>query len=217
MSDSFVCGSVAVLAVIALTACGGGSNPSGEGGLSISGTPSTTAQVGHVWRFQPNIRSPDGEPYVLEVDQPPPWMAAPSMTAVTNQWELFGEPRPEHAGTHWPSIVVRVTDGQTVATLPSFHIAVIAEGAATGTVQLRWLAPTERVDGSPIGELASYRLLYGQTSGRYDRIIIIDNPGISRYLVEDLGPGTWYFALVAVTSDGFMSDPSAQVSKRLDP
>ena len=136
------------------------------------------------------------------------------MPAVTNEWELFGEPRPEHADTNWPNIVVRVTDGRTVATLPPFHIDVIAQGAATGTVQLRWLTPTERVDGSPIGDLAGYRLLYGQTSGRYDRVIIIDNPGITRYLVEDLGPGTWYFALVAVSSDGLASAPSAEVIKR---
>jgi hypothetical protein len=202
-----------MLAAIALTACGGGSNPSGEASLSISGTPSTTAQVGHVWRFQPTIQGTNGGLYVLGVDQPPPWMAEPLMTGVTNEWELFGEPRPEHADTHWPNIVVKVTDGRTVATLPPFHIDVIAQGAATGTAQLRWLAPTERVDGSPIGELASYRLLYGQASGRYDRIIIIDNPGITRYLVEDLGPGIWYFSLVAVTSDGFASAPSAEKSK----
>jgi hypothetical protein len=210
MSNFLTQWSLPAIAAIALTACGGGSNPSGEGRLSISGTPSPTAQVGHVWTFQPTIHSPDGESYELTVENIPPWMSI-----LPNPWELSGEPLPEDADTHWAHIVVKASDGRTIARLPAFHINVIAQDAATGTAFLRWLPPAARANGSPIGKLGGYRVLYGQISGSYSRVIAIDNPGITSYLIEDLGPGTWYFALVAVTSDGLASAPSAEVSKRI--
>jgi hypothetical protein len=83
----------------------------------------------------------------------------------------------------------------------------------TGSVTLSWLAPTERVDGSPIGQLAGYRILFGQISRAYDRDIRLDNPGLTRYVIEGLGSGTWYFAMTTITSDGLESAPSAEASK----
>jgi hypothetical protein len=81
-------------------------------------------------------------------------------------------------------------------------------------VLLSWLPPTEREDGSPIGELIGYRILYGRGSGNYTQTLFVNSPGISSYMVEALGSGTWWFAVVSVTSDGLWSVPSNEVRTR---
>lgn len=84
-----------------------------------------------------------------------------------------------------------------------------------GAVTLSWTPPTQRVDGSPLGALAAYRILYGQASGQYDHMIRVDSPGIVRYVVEGLAPGTWHFAISAIAVDGLESSPSMEVSKTI--
>lgn len=90
-----------------------------------------------------------------------------------------------------------------------------APAPSTGAATLSWTPPTTRADGSPIGELAGYRFLYGQASGEYERVEEIGNPGITRYVIDGLGPGTWYFAIQSMTSDGLVSAPSEEVSKSI--
>jgi hypothetical protein len=85
----------------------------------------------------------------------------------------------------------------------------------TGSATLSWQPPTERVDGSPLARLSGYRILYGQQSRRYTYTIEITNPGLTRYFIDGLGEGWWYFAIVAIDSDGLASPPSAEASKRI--
>jgi pyruvate/2-oxoglutarate dehydrogenase complex dihydrolipoamide acyltransferase (E2) component len=76
-------------------------------------------------------------------------------------------------------------------------------------------APTERADGTPLIGLAGFRILYGTTSGNLDRTIQLDNPGLSRYVVENLVQGTWYFAMTAYDQAGLQSSPSPAVQANL--
>ena len=85
----------------------------------------------------------------------------------------------------------------------------------TGSATLSWQPPAERLDGSPLLNLAGYRILYGQESGRYSYTIEIDNTGITRYFIGDLGEGAWFFAVVAIDTEGLESPPSAEVSKHI--
>lgn len=87
--------------------------------------------------------------------------------------------------------------------------------SGTGSATLSWLPPTERVDGSPLARLSGYRILYGQQSGHYSFAIEIDNPGLSRYFIDGLGEGHWYFVIVAIDAEGLASPPSAEASKRI--
>jgi hypothetical protein len=199
---------VAALSAALLSACGGGSSPSGEQALTISGTPPNTAQVGLEWRFEPTINPKDGN-LTVDVFDIPDWVDLVPSTGL-----MYGVPGEGDVGA-WEEIRVQVTNGSSSVSLPSFSIHVVAQGTYEGTALLSWLPPTERVDGSPIGELGGYRILYGEASGRYDRVIAVNDPGITSYLVEDLGPGTWYFALVAITSDGIASTRSNELSKRM--
>jgi hypothetical protein len=174
---------------------------------TITGTPSGTATVGREWSFQPTIKDPDNDRITVTVRNRPDWMSVDAATG-----RLQGTPGEGDVRT-WSNILLEASDGQATASLPWFSVVVSAGGAATGTATLSWNPPTERADGTPIGALAGYRVLYGQVSMEYDTVIAIDNPGITRHMVEGLGAGTWYFAVTAVTVDGLMSAPSQEVSK----
>lgn len=206
-----------------LAACGGGDRmgaldtgatpppatppPGANRPPEISGTPPNVATVGQRWLFQPSISDPDGSGVTVSATNLPGWI-----TLYPSTGRMQGTPAEEDVRT-WSNIRLTVSDGQASATLPAFSLTVVSQGAAMGTVTLSWAPPTQRTDGSPIGALAGYRLLYGQVSRDYDHTIRIDNPGVTRYVVERLGPGTWYFAVQAVDSDGLVSEPSAEASR----
>ena len=206
-----------VVASLFLAACLGNDDPSAGGQLppgansppEISGTPSTSATVGRSWTFQPSISDPDGDTLTVSATNLPDWL---SLNASTGR--VSGTPSEGDVRT-WSSIQLRVSDGQATASLPTFSLNVVAQAANTGTATLSWSAPTERADGSPIGQLAGYEVLYGQRSRDYDTVVELDNPGITSYMIENLGPGTWYFAVKAVTTDGLESAPSQEVSKTI--
>jgi hypothetical protein len=54
---------------------------------------------------------------------------------------------------------------------------------------------------------------YGRSANNLDRTVSLDNPSLNRYTLENLSSGTWYFAVVAVTSGGVVSEPSNTASK----
>ena len=85
----------------------------------------------------------------------------------------------------------------------------------TGTALLSWVPPTEREDGTPLLELAGYRIFYGQDPDNLDVIVELDNPGLTSYLIEYLGLGTWYFSMTAFDGEGRESAPSDTASKTI--
>jgi hypothetical protein len=74
------------------------------------------------------------------------------------------------------------------------------------------MPPTENTNDTPLTNLAGYDIHYGTSSGNLTEKISISNPGIATYVISDLAPGKYYFAVVAVNSTGTESPLSAQVS-----
>src|SRR5690606_37356498 len=107
----------------------------------------------------------------------------------------------------------RVSDGDATAQLPAFSTAV--ESIGLGSATLTWVAPTLRTDGTLLDDLAGYKVYWGTESRNYTESIQIDNPGVTTYVVENLGPGTHYFATTALSSDGLESDYSNEASNTI--
>jgi hypothetical protein len=110
---------------------------------------------------------------------------------------------------------ITVTAEDTAGATTSKSIVVNRESGESGAATLSWEAPTSRVDGSPLTNLAGYRIVYGRMPGVYDYEIEIDNPGVTTYVVDGLVSGDWYFALAAYDSDGLVSDPSTEVLREI--
>lgn len=84
--------------------------------------------------------------------------------------------------------------------------------ASSGAVTLNWSPPTENTNGSPLTNLAGYNIHYGTASGDYSQTVSVSNPGLATYVVDNLGPGTYYFSVGAVSSSGAESPLSPEVS-----
>ena len=84
--------------------------------------------------------------------------------------------------------------------------------ASSGAVTINWTPPTENTDGTPLTNLAGYDIHYGTASGDYTQNVSVSNPGLATYVVDNLGPGTYYFSIAAVNSAGAESPLSPEVS-----
>jgi hypothetical protein len=85
--------------------------------------------------------------------------------------------------------------------------------AAAGAATISWNPPTQNADGSQLENLAGYRIYYGKKATKLSQTIEIDNPGLARYMVENLAPARWHFAMTSVNSQGVESARSKTVSK----
>ena len=84
-----------------------------------------------------------------------------------------------------------------------------------GTATVSWEAPTITTQGTALTNLAGYRIYYGLSESELTQSIDLDNVGTQTYVVDNLGAGTWYFAVKAVTSVGVESPLSEVVSKTI--
>jgi hypothetical protein len=70
------------------------------------------------------------------------------------------------------------------------------------TARLSWTPPTQNTDGTTLTNLAGYRLHYGRSADALTNTLEISNPGVSTYVLEELAPGDWFFAVRAYNTLG---------------
>ena len=174
---------------------------------TISGTPANSVTVGQAYSFQPAASDPDGQALTFSIANRPAWAAFSSSTG-----RLSGTPAAADAGT-WANIVISVSDGQASAQLPAF--AITANQVSTGTATLSWQPPTQNADGSPLTNLAGYRVRYGTAASALSNSVQIANPGITSAVIESLSPATWYFAVVSYNTLGVESELSSLAQKTI--
>lgn len=174
---------------------------------TISGSPPPNILEGEAYSFTPVASDPDGDTLEFSVARKPSWASFDRSTG-----RLWGTPDSEDVG-NFTNIGISVTDGDRSAALPNFDISVnqIALGSAT----LSWMPPTQNDDGSPLIDLAGYRIYYGRDQNNLTRIAVLNNPGLTRYVVENLSPVRWYFTMTSVNAQGDESGRSATVSKTI--
>ncbi len=86
----------------------------------------------------------------------------------------------------------------------------------TGSVTLNWSAPTQNEDGTPLTDLAGYKIYWGTTgttAGDYPNSVTIDNPGITTYVVDNLEFGTYEFVATSFNTAGIESSYSNPATK----
>lgn len=206
-----------VLATVLSGGCGGGDGgsadsananpPSGNSAPTISGSPGSSAVAGQAYSFQPSANDANGDPLTFTVANLPGWA-----TFNTSTGGVSGTPTAAQVGAY-ANVTVTVSDGRANASLEPFTITVNEMG--TGVATLQWTPPTQNSDGTSLGNLAGYQVLYGRTETNLDQTVTLDNPSLSRYVVENLGTGTWFFAVVAVNSAGVTSPLSNTGNKTI--
>jgi Fibronectin type III domain len=112
------------------------------------------------------------------------------------------------AGCHESSTGSSTTTAVSGTQAPS---APSSEGAAT----LSWEAPTTDTNGAPLSNLAGYRIYYGTDATNLTQTVQLMSVGVQTYVIDNLAPGTWYFAIKAVSATGAESVLSDIVSKTI--
>ena len=85
----------------------------------------------------------------------------------------------------------------------------------TGSAMLSWLPPTQNSDGSPLNNLAGYRIHWGTSAGSYANSVTVNNPGLATYVVTELTPAQWYFVVTAYSATGAESGYSNVATKTI--
>lgn len=173
----------------------------------ISGTPGTSVMAGSAYSFQPSASDPDGNSLTFSIQNRPSWATFNTATG-----RLSGTPTAADVRTY-NNITISVSDGTAVVSLPAFNLAV--QAAANGSATVSWTPPTTNTDGTPLTDLAGYRIVYGQNSGSLNQSATVNNPGVTSYVVDNLGAGTWYFGVIAINADGVESAVTNAGSKTI--
>lgn len=171
----------------------------------IAGSPPASITQGSAYSFAPEVSDADDNPLSFSVANLPRWATFDSRTGL-----VTGTPSVGDVGTY-ADITITVSDGWASTTLAAFDIDVV--GTASGSATLLWNPPTQNTDGSPLTNLAGYRVYWGTSRNKYSNSVTIENPGLSSYVVDQLTPATWYFALTAINSLGAESGYSNIAAK----
>jgi hypothetical protein len=74
--------------------------------------------------------------------------------------------------------------------------------AGNGSVTVSWMAPVQNEDGTPLVNLAGFRLRYGPKYGVYSNEVTVANAGATSHRVTGLAPGLHYFVVSALNQTG---------------
>lgn len=164
-----------------------------------------------MYQFQPSASDPDGDRLTFSASNLPPWASVDSSTG-----RISGTPGANDIG-EYQSITVTVADASHQASIAPFTIVVSAAGGSpvAGGASLQWVAPPSKVDGTPLDDLAGYRIAYGRTAEDLDNSVFIENPAATSYRFDTLEGGVWYFAVIAVNASGLEGPPSIAVMKSI--
>jgi hypothetical protein len=184
----------------------------------ISGTPPTTVQAGTGYTFQATASDPDGDKLSFGATNLPAWLGLNTANGM-----ITGTPTVAQVGSY-ADITISVTDGTSTVSLAPFTLTVTpppatttgaGSTAGTGTATVSWVKPTQNSDGTPLTDLAGFVVKYGNSPTTLTQRIPVDDPSMTRYTVQNLGKGTWFFTVVSYTVAGVESEVSQVVSKTI--
>jgi hypothetical protein len=221
-ADGATAGSPAV-ATVTITGAGSGSGSTGvislsastyavaqnAGGLTVTvnrtGGSSGAASVGYATA---NSSAVAGKDYTAESGQLT-WasgdMTAKSFTVPISNATPF-------TGSKVFAVAIAAATGATLGTPASSIVTITGDAPTTGSATLDWVAPTLNTNGTPLTNLAGYRILYGTNPSALTNVITITSASTTSYEISNLNAGTWYFTIEAYNTDGTDSSPSVSAS-----
>jgi hypothetical protein len=180
----------------------------GNAAPTIKNVGDEYARVGETYDFLPAATDTDGDALRFSASNLPPWASIDP-----DNGRITGTPGPADEGVYESISIVVADAGRRAETAP-FSITVMGE-AASGVATLRWEAPPSKLDGSPLDDLAGYRILYGRKADDLDQSVLIDDPAVTTYEFTTLTKGIWYFAVVGVNSGGLEGPPTVITTKSI--
>lgn len=172
---------------------------------TISGAPIRTVVEGEFYEFMPAADDADDDTLQFSIARKPVWAQFDPTTG-----RLWGTPAEQDVG-NFTNIQISVSDGTDSASLSAFDVTV--DPVANGSATLSWNPPTANSDGTALTDLTGYRIYYGRNPDQLTRTVVVNNPGLTRYMIENLVPARWHFSMTSVNASGRESARSPTVSK----
>jgi hypothetical protein len=163
--------------------------------------------AGTAYRFLPTASDANGATLTFAIHNKPSWAIFNESTG-----ELVGTPEASEVGSY-DGIEISVSNGDARSALPAFDISVTESSNGSATVS--WIPPTTNTNGTPLINLAGYRIYYGTDSSSLKQSVQIANPGITRLAIDNLSPARWYFTIVSYNKENIESPLSKAVSKKI--
>ena len=180
--------------------CGGGSSANSAASavslLSMLVTPvNPSVPVGNTRQFTASCTYSDGTSNDMTTQVT--WRSSKTSVATVNS---SGLATAVAAGTATITASSGSISGNTTLTV-----------TAAGTISLAWDAPTTNADGSPLTDLAGYKIYYGTAAGTYDHSIPVGN--VTTYPLTGLTQGqSYYLAVTTIDTSNNESGYSNEVS-----
>ncbi|HEU5133726.1 MAG TPA: putative Ig domain-containing protein [Steroidobacteraceae bacterium] len=176
------------------------------------------AEVGARFDYQPVAQDPESDALRFTAVNLPAWASLDPASG-----RISGTPGPTDAGLY-ESISITVADATHKVVTAPFSIAVNpavnpalepALESGSGVASLQWEVPPSKVSGEPLDDLVGYRILYGRSSSDLDHSVMVPDPATTSFQISSLSSGVWYFAVVAVNSNGLEGPPTTLTSKSI--
>jgi len=184
-----------------------GGSASGRDVPLITGAPASSVISGESYKFQPTVTAPAGATLSFTIANPPSWAKFDRSTGA-----LTGLPAASDAGD-FADIVIAVDDGVGSANLAPFSIHVVSRDSAVATIT--WTAAAPGASGSAGQEPIGYRVYYGTSVAGMTHVVTVADPSETSFVLENLSPGIWFFAIASYAVDNAQSALSPTVSVTL--
>ena len=102
---------------------------------------------------------------------------------------------------------------QTLASISATTNFTLTCSWGTGSATVNWTPPTTNTDGSPLTNLKSYKVVYGNSASALTRSASVTDLTRRSLTISSLAPGAWYFAMRSVNGNGVESANSNVSSK----
>lgn len=203
---------VMLCATSALVACGGGEEEGPQktslnSPPTVSGVPDDCVGLNNYYEFIADGLDADNDSLKYSIINQPSWTSFNIRSG-----KLSGTTNINNVGLY-DNIQISVTDGIETASLDPFAIEVLV---GNGQTMLTWTPPITHEDGTTLIDLAGYKIYYGKSAYNFPNKIEINNPGQANYLVENLCPTTYFFAVTAITASSVESGFSAVEAKLIN-
>jgi hypothetical protein len=145
-------------------------------------------------------------------------VACPTAPVIETQTATCAEPlkgswtqQRSYAAAAYPACWISGAWGPSDA--PADACVEVVPPAPAGFINVSWVAPTTNADGSPLTDLAGFRVHYGTVPGIYATVVTIADPLATSYRIEPLPPGTYFVIVTAFDTSGNESADSVDASK----
>jgi len=172
---------------------------------TIGGIPAITGSADRLYSFTPTASDADGDTLTFSVQNKPSWASFNTATGA-----LLGTPA---AAGQYSNIVISVSDGKATVSLAAFNLTI--SPPVLGSATISWTPPAANIDGTALTNLAGFRVLYGTDPNQLTQSLELPSATFTNVQIEDLTPGTYYFAVKAYTASAVESDASPVVWKTI--